>query len=99
MSWLSGYRRVCVNVVSDVSAILSWLSSELKCESGAARPAYIRWLSFLHTWCVLIGPIRSKQAAQTNESHHYQLPEQLKLQGLSDQQLLGLRGWLTAGRL
>ena len=25
-------------------------------DSDAAKPAYIRWLSSLHTWCVLIGP-------------------------------------------
>ena len=55
LSWLSGNRRV-FNVLTDVSAILSWLSSELKCDSGAAWPTYIRWLSFIHTWCVLIGP-------------------------------------------
>ena len=56
LSWLSGNRRVCVKAVSDVSAILSWLSSEMKCDSGAARPTYICWLSFFHTRCVLIGP-------------------------------------------
>ena len=56
LSWLSGNRRVCVKAVSDVSDILLWLSSELKCDSGAAWPAYICWLLFVHTWCVLIGP-------------------------------------------
>ena len=55
LSWLSGNRRVFI-VLANVSAIFSWLSSELKCDSGAAWPAYIRWLLFIHTWCVLIGP-------------------------------------------
>ena len=45
---------VCVEVVSDVSAILLWLSSELKCDSGAARPAYIRVKISV---CVCIFPV------------------------------------------
>ena len=39
MSWL-GNRRVFI-VLTDVSAIFSWLSSELKCDSGAAWPAVL----------------------------------------------------------
>ena len=57
LSWLSGNRRVCVKAASGVSAILSWLSSEMKCDSRVARPAYIGWLSTLLTWCLLIGPL------------------------------------------
>ena len=40
LSWLSWNRCVHVKTPSYVSAILLWLSSEIKCDSGAARPAY-----------------------------------------------------------